>query len=134
MTGTFTRDQRGGIVYRNHTQWQSDTSGINVIITTMETNHNHFIQPYTHKQLAEYYNVSWTTFQKWLKPYRRLLGKKNGHFFDARQVNTIFIRFGIPKGLTEQAKDNRGSEGRLRRDAEALRGTQRNSYLSSNIH
>jgi transposase len=55
------------------------------------------IGPYTHKELAQLYNVSWLTFQKWIKGKEDEIGKKQGHFYHIHQVRKIFMIFGIPK-------------------------------------
>jgi hypothetical protein len=54
------------------------------------------IKPYTHKELAVLYGVSWLTFQKWLKPFEAVIGMKNGHFYNTRQVEIIFEKLGFP--------------------------------------
>lgn len=54
------------------------------------------IRPYTHKELAALYGVSWLTFQKWLKPFEEEIGIKNGHFYNTRQVEIIFAKLGYP--------------------------------------
>lgn len=54
------------------------------------------IKPYTHKELAALYGVSWLTFQKWLKPFETEIGSKNGHFYSTRQVEIIFSKLGLP--------------------------------------
>ena len=55
------------------------------------------LRPYTHKELAQLYNVSWLTFQRWLKKEEQDIGKKQGHFYHIRQVLKIFRIYGIPK-------------------------------------
>ncbi|HMV08154.1 MAG TPA: hypothetical protein PKA45_04680 [Cyclobacteriaceae bacterium] len=61
------------------------------------------IKPYTHKELAALYGVSWLTFQKWLKPFEQDIGIKNGHFYNTRQVEIIFEKLGYPSvHLSEQ--------------------------------
>jgi hypothetical protein len=55
------------------------------------------IRPYTHKELAVFYGVSWVTFRKWLRPYEIDIGPKTGHFYNSRQVEIIFLRLGYPK-------------------------------------
>lgn len=63
----------------------------------MMTKHNGtVIKPYTHKELAALYGVSWLTFQKWLKPFDADIGAKNGHFYNTRQVEIIFEKLGFP--------------------------------------
>ena len=61
------------------------------------------IKPYTHQELAMLYGVSWRTLQRWLKPFQRMLGEKNGHYYTTRQVTIIFTRIGWPpsSGKTE---------------------------------
>jgi transposase-like protein len=55
------------------------------------------IRSYTHKQLASAYDVSWLTFQRWVKKHKDTIGEKNGHFYLSRQVHTIVQIFGLPK-------------------------------------
>jgi hypothetical protein len=55
------------------------------------------LRPYTHKELAQLYNVSWLTFQRWVKKDEELIGKKSGYFYHIHQVLKIFRMFGIPK-------------------------------------
>lgn len=54
------------------------------------------IRPYTHKELAVLYRVSWLTFKKWLKPFESEIGNKTGHFYSSRQVEVIFEKLGLP--------------------------------------
>ena len=54
------------------------------------------IKPYTHQELANLYGTTWRTLQKWIKPFRHLLGEKSGHYYSARQVKIIFTRLGWP--------------------------------------
>jgi len=65
----------------------------------MDKQHELTIRPYTHKELAVAYGVSWVTFRKWLKPYENEIGLKTGHFYNSRQVEIIFQRLGYPKQL-----------------------------------
>ncbi len=55
------------------------------------------LRPYTHKELAQLYNVCWLTFQRWVKKRENEIGKKHGHFYHIGQVLKIFRIFGIPK-------------------------------------
>lgn len=55
------------------------------------------LQTYTHKQLAQLYNVCWLTFQRWMKKNEAEIGKKQGHFYNVNQVLKIFKLYGIPK-------------------------------------
>lgn len=64
------------------------------------TNENIFIlRPLTHKQLALMYDVSWLTFQNWIKRVENEVGKKTGHFYHVHQVRKIFQLFGMPKQI-----------------------------------
>lgn len=58
------------------------------------------LKPYNHKQLAGFYDVSWPTFQRWLKTHEQEIGKKTGHFYSVNQVVLIFKIFGLPKRFT----------------------------------
>lgn len=55
------------------------------------------LRPYTHKELAQLYNVCWLTFQRWVKKNEQQIGKKQGHFYHIGQVVKIFRIYGIPK-------------------------------------
>jgi hypothetical protein len=55
------------------------------------------LRPYTHKELAQLYNVCWLTFQRWVKKNEKEIGKKHGHFYHIGQVLKIFRIYGIPK-------------------------------------
>ena len=55
------------------------------------------IVAYTHKELAALYNVSWPTLQRWLQPYAEVIGPKQGHFYNAKQVQGIFETLGRPQ-------------------------------------
>lgn len=55
------------------------------------------LRPYTHKELAQLYNVCWLTFQRWIKMHEEEIGKKQGHFYSINQVLMIFKIFGMPK-------------------------------------
>ncbi|MFZ6009515.1 MAG: hypothetical protein ACOYXT_04140 [Bacteroidota bacterium] len=62
-----------------------------------DSNEVFVLRPYTHKELAQLYNVSWLTFQRWIKDKEQEIGKKQGHFYHIHQVLKIFKIFGIPK-------------------------------------
>ncbi len=63
----------------------------------MNWSDSRIIRPYTHKELAALYRVSWLTFQKWLKPHATDIGKKTGHFYNTKQVQIIFDKLGQPE-------------------------------------
>jgi hypothetical protein len=55
------------------------------------------IRPYTHKELAAMYRVSWITLQKWINLHSKKIGRKCGHFYNGRQVRIIFECIGPPE-------------------------------------
>jgi hypothetical protein len=55
------------------------------------------IKPYTHAQLAFMYDISWKTLQRWLKPYEKEIGPKEGKIYNSLQVEIIFRRVGRPR-------------------------------------
>ena len=63
------------------------------------------LRPLTHKQLAQMYEVSWLTFQKWMKRAENEVGKKAGHFYHIHQVKKIFQIFGLPKQVNLSTND-----------------------------
>jgi hypothetical protein len=57
----------------------------------------HFeLKALTHKQLAQMYGVSWSTFRNWMKKVEGEVGRKTGHFYHVHQVKKIFEIFGVP--------------------------------------
>jgi hypothetical protein len=69
----------------------------------MTNKHNGItIKPYTHKELAHLYGVSWLTFQKWLKPFEIDIGPKTGHFYNTRQIEVIFQKLGWPSSVLSE--------------------------------
>lgn len=59
----------------------------------------------THKQLAQMYGVSWSTFRNWMKKVEHEVGKKTGHFYHIHQVKKIFQLFGIPQQVILTSSD-----------------------------
>ena len=59
------------------------------------------IKPYTLKELAEFYEVSAKIFRNWLRPFRKQIGKKEGHFFTVNQVKIILDKLGAPTRIRE---------------------------------
>ncbi|HEY3404415.1 MAG TPA: hypothetical protein VGK59_13585, partial [Ohtaekwangia sp.] len=65
----------------------------------LEKHETFVLRALTHKQLAQMYDVSWLTFQKWIKKEEQEVGQKTGHFYHIHQVKKIFKLFGLPKQL-----------------------------------
>ena len=71
----------------------------------MEKHNGIIIKPYTHKELAALYEVSWLTLQRWLKPHEGVIGKKIGHFYTSRQVEIIFRLIGWPQSVYQNVEE-----------------------------
>lgn len=54
------------------------------------------IKAYLPSELARLYNVSHSTFNKWLKPFRDELGPRAGYFYNPYQVRIIFEKLELP--------------------------------------
>jgi len=65
----------------------------------MKKSTNSRTRPFTHKELAERYNVCWKTFHEWLKKHEHQVGKKMGHYFTPKQIKAIVELLGPPKKL-----------------------------------
>jgi len=61
------------------------------------------IRPYTPKEIAVLYGVSWKVMNTWLKPHRSAIGKREGLYYTALQVKIIFEKLGLP-GKAEENK------------------------------
>ncbi len=59
-------------------------------------NLNNLIKPYSKTQLAKAYGIDIRTFNKWLKPLYKVIGKPNGRLFTPFQIKAIFQRIGQP--------------------------------------
>lgn len=54
------------------------------------------LKAYTVKSLAEVYGVSAKTFRRWLAPFHKKIGEKQGYFYSISQVKSIVEHLGIP--------------------------------------
>jgi hypothetical protein len=57
------------------------------------------LRPYNLKELATLYGISTKTFNKWLKPFKKIIGPRKGYFFSITQVRMIFKLFEFPSVL-----------------------------------
>jgi hypothetical protein len=57
------------------------------------------LRSYTPLQLSRMYEVSKNTFLKWLKPFEKEIGARNGHYYSIRQVEIIIDKLGFPGRL-----------------------------------
>jgi hypothetical protein len=62
----------------------------------MNKNIEFILRPYTHKELSALYGVNRKTFLKWLKPFQKAIGPRNGHFYSTIQVEVILRKLGRP--------------------------------------
>lgn len=58
------------------------------------------IRPYSIKELAGLYRMSYKTFRKWLKPHEEAIGKKIGYYYNTYQVKMIFEKLHPPFDFT----------------------------------
>lgn len=63
------------------------------------------VKPSTPKEIAALYHVTWKVMDRWLKPHRDAIGKREGRYYTALQVKTIFEKLGLPG----KAEDNNPS-------------------------
>ena len=59
------------------------------------------IKPYTIGELCLIYAVTNKTMNRWLKPHAATVGKRNGRYYTALQVKTIFDLLGLPAIVEE---------------------------------
>lgn len=54
------------------------------------------IKHYSTKDLAKFYGVCDKTLLKWMKPFTKEIGQKQGRYYTVAQVLTIFEKLGKP--------------------------------------
>lgn len=57
----------------------------------------HKLRPYKLYELAQMYKVDRRTFQRWLYPFRELIGARVGDYYTSHQVELIFANIGPPE-------------------------------------
>lgn len=57
------------------------------------------LKPYTPKELRQLYGVSPWTFQKWIKPFKEMIGEPIGRMYNVHQVKAIIEQLGFPETL-----------------------------------
>lgn len=57
------------------------------------------IKPYTLHEIAMFYGISKPTMRKWLKPFEKEIGKRQGYKYTTLQVETILNIFLLPDEL-----------------------------------
>lgn len=59
-----------------------------------------YVRNYFTKGLcAIYNNIDRKTFRKWLRPFLKELGKRNGYYWSIHQVRIIFKRLELPSHI-----------------------------------
>jgi len=55
------------------------------------------IKTYSVKEIAVLYGISTKTLKKWLTPFKKEIGERQGYFYTPKQVKTIFDKLGLPE-------------------------------------
>jgi hypothetical protein len=59
------------------------------------------LRAYNLKELASLYSVSRLTFKRWLKPFEKDIGKRNGYYYSVKQIEIILDKLGTPDGIDD---------------------------------
>lgn len=51
---------------------------------------------YSTKELAQFYGVCDKTLLKWMRPFTKDIGQKQGRYYTVAQVRIIFEKLGMP--------------------------------------
>lgn len=54
------------------------------------------MKAYSLSELARIYQVDWRTFKKWLRPFEKEIGEKQGRYYNIPQVKIIFEKLDLP--------------------------------------
>ena len=54
------------------------------------------VKPYSKKELSILYGVCFNTMNKWLLPFEKEIGSRQGRYYSIRQVEMIFKKLGVP--------------------------------------
>ena len=57
------------------------------------------LKAYSTKELAAIYGVCNKTIKRWIGPFKKDVGTRNGRFYNVAQVTIIFTRLGVPGDL-----------------------------------
>lgn len=61
-----------------------------------EVRHVTEIKAYSPAELANIYQVSKCTLNRWLKPHQQMIGKREGLYYTVKQIRMIFDLLGLP--------------------------------------
>ena len=68
----------------------------------MKNDSSIMVRPYLIKELSNIYGISHPTFKKWMKSIEHDIGTKVGLYYSVRQVEIIFMSFGIPYKIEDR--------------------------------
>lgn len=54
------------------------------------------IKPYSKQELADMYKISVRSMTRWLLPFEKTIGKRQGWYYNLIQVRYIFDKLGLP--------------------------------------
>jgi len=54
------------------------------------------LKPYSPQDLAGIYGVGIKTLKRWLRPFQRDIGERQGRYYTIAQVQVIFEKLGLP--------------------------------------
>ena len=55
------------------------------------------VKTYSVKEIAGLYSISNKTLKKWLTPFEKEIGERQGYFYYPKQVKVIFDKLGLPE-------------------------------------
>ena len=58
------------------------------------------LKPYSISELARIYGVDPRTLKKWLSPFQKELGNRQGRFYQIPQVKIIFDKLSLPSEIS----------------------------------
>lgn len=59
------------------------------------------IKPYTKKELAAIYGIGARSFSTWLNKLEGIVGRKEGKYYNVKQVRLIIDQLGLPGTIGE---------------------------------
>ena len=65
------------------------------------TNNTLELKPYSKKELADLYGISFKTLNSWLSPFKSQIGIYRGRLYTVNQVKMIFDKLGLPGTIGE---------------------------------
>jgi hypothetical protein len=67
---------------------------------TIATQNSVPLKVYSLSELARIYQVDWRTFKKWLRPFEKEIGEKQGRYYNIPQVKVIFEKLSLPSSVS----------------------------------